>query len=147
MPPPIFRDKLMSLVGKRFAPFTTFFNVSESVGKPSHKCICSVEPRGGSSLPSSTLSIFTLKAQLEDAQSVIWPDDGAARLQQVPLGWGTPGFRVETRACDSALISELLVSAHVIIHAHVHIFFLPGFLGFWITVCKFQNDPGSLSGL
>ena len=78
--------------------------------------------------PHPLSPVLTLKTQLEDAQSSIWANDGAAGLLQVPWrwrwGWGVPGFRRETRACDTGLISELSASAHFIIHGRLRHFFL-----------------------
>lgn len=60
---------------------------------------------------------------------------------------GGPGFRTETKHCDTSLISGLSAVALYSPKGPWAIFPSPGLLHFWIAVHEFQNGPGSLSGL
>lgn len=140
---------LVSLENKKVAPVTTFFSLKESVLEPSYKRICYIKPKPGRLFSLSLYPILTLKIQLEDKQS------SAGQLTEPTpppepgdtWGWGEPGFRTESKHCDTGLISKLSDPAGFIVHGHLYHFSPPGLLYFWMIVCKFQNGPGSLSGL
>lgn len=125
--PKPFSDKLVTLVSKQCLPLVTvpvytgvLWDLLTNTSVPPS------QTRGALSPPPPLYPVPTLKLSWKTSRVASGQRTGPHASSGAGCHWGvggTPGFRVETKHCDTDLISELLASTDFIVCGPLYHFF------------------------